>query len=353
MTPVERMRTAAAYQEPDRVPIILQIHEYAARIAEMHVRDICDSPEKHVFSQLVAMERYGHDLPCSFVDFYNIEAEALGCRVEFFGDKLPEITERVLKERSDFGRLCIPDPHRAGRMPWVFEVNDLLDECLSGLVSPYAAVSAPFSLACSLRNYENLIADIVADPDFVHRLMEFCTEVTICFGRAQLAGPALSVAIIDAWAAPPLVNLSIFDEFVLPYTSRAIAALTPPGANWGGIWGASKLDDWRSLIRRVIASGSTNVRAFGRDLDAGIPLPQLKAICRQHRRPVLVTLSAVDMASGTPEAIRDKVARRIAEGARGGGFVLYAAAVPIETPHENLEAFMEAGRQFGRYPLTI
>jgi uroporphyrinogen decarboxylase len=353
MTPLERMRTTADFREPDRVPIILQIHEYAARIARMRVKDICESPEKHVLSQLLAMERYGHDLPCSFVDSYNIEAEALGCKVEYFPDKLPEITDRVLKEKSDLERLCVPDPHRDGRMPWVFEVNDLLEEHLPRLLSPYAAVTAPFSIACSLRGYENLITDIPADPDFVHRLMEFCTQVTIRYGREQLAGPALSSAIIDAWASPPLVNMSIFDEFVLPYTSRAIGALTPPGANWGGIWGASVVNDWRSLIRRVIGSGSTNVRAFGRDLDAGVPLREFKALCAQHQRPILVTLGAVDIVSGTPQTIRAKVAKRIQEGAAGGGFVLYAAIVPIETRHENLLAFVEAGKRFGRYPLDL
>ena len=351
MTPLERMRAAARFEEPDRVPVILQIHEYAARAAGMAVSEVCVDPEKHVLSQILAMERYGHDLPCAFADSYNVEAEALGCRLQFFEDRLPEIVERSVKEPADLARLRVPDPHSAGRMPWIFEVNGLLAEHLGGLVSPYAAVSAPFSLACSIRGYENVIADIAADPEFAHSLMEFCTQVSTAYAREQLAGAAMSVSLIDAWASPPLVNMEIFDEYVLPYTSRAIGAVTPPGANWGGIWGAGVIDDWRKLIRRVIAAGSTNVRAFGEDLDRGVPLGELKEICRAHGRPILATVTASMMARGTPEAIESAVAALIRSGAAGGGFVLYGAMVPIDTPHENLVRFVESARRLGRYPL--
>jgi uroporphyrinogen decarboxylase len=353
MTPLERMRAAARFEEPDRVPVILQIHEYAARAAGMAVSEICLDPEKHVLSQILAMERYGHDLPCAFADSYNIEAEALGCRLRFFDDRLPEIAERVVKEPADLARLRVPDPHSAGRMPWIFEVNRLFAEHLGGLVSTYAAVSAPFSLACSIRGYENVIADIATDPDFAHRLMEFCTRVTTAYAREQLAGSAMSVSIIDAWAAPPLVNMEIFDEYVLPYTARAIGAVTPPGANWGGIWGAGVVGDWRTLIRRVIAAGSTNVRAFGEDLEKGVPLGELKELCRSHGRPVLATVTASMMARGTPGEIESAVAGLIRAGAAGGGFVLYGAMVPIDTPEENLLRFVEAAKRLGRYPLRV
>ena len=45
MTPLERMRAAGSFREADRVPVILQIHEYAARIAGMRVEEICRDPE--------------------------------------------------------------------------------------------------------------------------------------------------------------------------------------------------------------------------------------------------------------------------------------------------------------------
>ena len=354
MTPLERSRASNRFEEPDRVPVILQIHEHAARRAGLDVRRICEDPAAFVFAQLAALVEYGHDLPCGFADCYNIEVEALGTPLVYSGDRFPEITRHLLAERADLDRLALPDFSRAGRMPFVLEVNRLLGELVGDVMGAYAAVTAPFSIAVNLRGYEPLMMDIVEDPDWVHRLMEFCTRLCAGFGRRQLEHGALATSIIDAWAAPPLVTLAIFDEFVLPYTARAIGMLTPPGASWGGIWGMSVLPDWRALVRRVIAAGSTNVRAFGQDLERrpDIALAELKRLLTAHRRPMLACVTARLLTRGTPAEIESRAKALIAEAAPGGGFTLYGEMVPIETPPENVHALIGAARRFGRYPVV-
>ena len=353
MTPLERLATSNRFGEPDRVPVILQIHEHAAKIAGLPVRRICEDPAAHVYSQLVALLEYGHDLPCGFADCYNVEVEALGAPLCYTGDRFPEVAGRIIAERSDLDALAFPDFTRAGRMPWVLEVNRLLKELVGDVMGAYAAVTAPFSIAVNLRGYEPLMTDVAEDPDFVHRLMEFCTRLSAGFARAQLQHGALATSIIDAWASPPLVSLAIFDEFVLPYTARVIGMLTPPGASWGGIWGCSALADWRDLLRRVVASGSTNVRVFGEDLDArpDIRLDECKSLLTAHRRPMLCCVTAKLLSRGTPAAIEAKVRELVAVAAPGGGFTLYGAMVPIETPPENVRAFIRAAKESGRYPI--
>lgn len=353
MTPLQRFGVSNRFAEPDRVPVILQIHEHAARLAEMPVRRICEEPVAHVYCQLRALLEYGHDLPCGFADCYNIEVEALGAPLVYAGDRFPEVGRRLLAEREDLDRLSLPDFAHAGRMPWVHEVNRLLGELVGDIMGAYAAVTAPFSIAVNLRGYENLIMDIADDPDWAHRLMEFCTRLSAGFGRSQLQHGAMATSIIDAWAAPPLVSLHIFDEFVLPYTARVVGMLTPPGASWGGIWGASAVPDWRDLVRRVIASGSTNVRAFGLDLEKrpDIRLAEYKTLLTTHRRPMLCCLPARLMSRGTPADIEDRVRQYVTEAAPGGGFTLYGTMVPIETPPENVRTFVQAGKRLGRYPI--
>ena len=125
---------AGSFQEVDRVPIILQIHE-DARIAGMSVHEICTNPEKHVLAQLIAMQQYGHDLPCGLVDSYNIEAEALGCSLTCPDEKSPEIATRALEDKSALEGLRVPDLHRDGRMPWIFEVNELFHEYLGEVLA--------------------------------------------------------------------------------------------------------------------------------------------------------------------------------------------------------------------------
>lgn len=351
MTPLERLRMSSRFEEPDRVPILLQIHEHAAKLAGLTVKDICTSPVAHVYSQLMALDRYGHDLPCAFADVYNIEAEALGCQLRYPGETFPEIVERAVKKKSDLAKLKVPDGTRDGRMPWVLEVNDILGEKLGDVMGIYGAVSAPFSIAANLRGFEQLLADAYEDPDFVHALMEFVTQVVVSFGKLQTERGAMSTTLIDAWAAPPLLNLALFDEFVLPYTARALGALKPPGVSWGGIWGCSYLPDWRALIRRVIAAGSGNVRAFGLDIERGVDLAEMKELLTRCRRPMLCTITAELMHSGPPGRIAEKTKEYILKAAPGGGFTIYAAMVPIETPPAHLDAFISTARTFGTYPI--
>lgn len=355
MTPLERFRISNRFEEPDRVPVILQIHEHAARIAGLPVRRICEDPAAHVYSQLKALLEYGHDLPCSFADCYNVEVEALGTPLRCTGDRFPEVARHIIVERGDLDGLSLPDFTRAGRMPWVLEVNRLLKELVGDIMGAYAAVTAPFSIAVNLRGYEQLMLDIVEAPDFVHRLMEFCTRLSAGFAHVQLQHGAMATSIIDAWAAPPLVSLDIFDEFVLPYTARVIGMLTPPGASWGGIWGCSAVPDWRDLVRRVIASGSTNVRAFGLDLEKrpDIDLGEYKSLLRTHGKPMLCCVTAKLISRGSPAEIEAKVAELIAQAAPGGGFTLYGAMVPIETPTGNVHAFVDAAKRLGTYPVRV
>jgi uroporphyrinogen decarboxylase len=354
MTPLERFRVSNRFEEGDRVPVILQIHEHAARIAGLPVRRICEDPAAHVYSQLVALVEYGHDLPCGFADCYNVEVEALGTPLRYAGEQFPEIARHLLAERSDLDALRLPDFRRDGRMSWVLEVNRLLKELVGDVMGAYAAGTAPFSIAVNLRGYEALMMDVVEDPDFVHQLMEFCARLAANFARVQIEHGAMATSIIDAWAAPPLVSPRIFDEFVLPYTARVIGMLTPPGASWGGIWGCSAIPDWRDLVRRVIASGSTNVRAFGLDLEKrpDIDLAEYKRLLVSHRKPMLCCVTAKLLSRGTPGEIERKVGELIRAAAPGGGFTLYGAMVPIETPPENVRALVEAGKRVGRYPVA-
>ena len=354
MTPLKRFSISNRFEEPDRVPVIFQIHEHAARVAGLPVCRICQDPMAHVYAQLVALLEYGHDLPCGFADCYNIEVEALGTPLVYPGEGFPEIQRHLLERREDIERLEMPDFARAGRMPWVLEVNRLLGQLVGDVMGAYAAVTAPFSLAVNLRGYEALMLDMVEDPDAVHRLMEFCTRLAAGFGWAQLQHGAMATSIIDAWASPPLVSLSVFDEFVLPYTSRVIGMLTPPGASWGGIWGCSAVPDWRDLVRRVIAAGSTNVRAFALDLERrpDICLAEYKALLAAHRKPMLCTITARMVSSGSASEIDAEVRRLIQGAAGGGGFTLYGEMIPLETPPENVRALVHAAHRYGRYPLA-
>jgi hypothetical protein len=63
------------------------------------------------------------DVPGFYYDIYNIEAEALGQRLTWESDRMPDIDRQnlLIRDHSDLDRLRPPDFKKSGRMPFVLE----------------------------------------------------------------------------------------------------------------------------------------------------------------------------------------------------------------------------------------
>ena len=106
-------------------------------------------------------------------------------------------------------------------------------------------------------------------------------------------------------------------------------------------------------MRRVIAAGSRNVRAFGEDFQRrpDIDLVEYKSILESHRRPMIYCITAKLVSQGSQGEISDKVKDVISKIGSGGGLTIYGAMVPKETPPENVHALVKTSKEFGRYPI--
>ncbi|MHA1432062.1 MAG: uroporphyrinogen decarboxylase family protein, partial [Candidatus Freyarchaeota archaeon] len=60
------------------------------------------------------------------------------------------------------------------------------------------------------------------------------------------------------------------------------------------------------------------------------------------------------MLEGTPQDVKEACRECIRQAAPGGMYMLATGCeVPPETPLENLRAFMDATREYGKYPLEF
>ena len=76
---------------PDRVPVLAQMHEFAMQKLSVNARDFFSDPDLLVGGYLSVLEKFGIDVPTVDYDVYNIEAEALGQKVFFFEDHMPDV----------------------------------------------------------------------------------------------------------------------------------------------------------------------------------------------------------------------------------------------------------------------
>ena len=343
---------AAMTGVPRGVPIFAQMHDHAARLAGVSVREFCTNPKSFVEVTILASEYYQFDFPRLLCDGYNIEAEALGQKMIYSDDALPDVdgTDRLVKTPSDLARLKPPDPHSAGRMPYVLEANRLYKE-LTGL-TPNLTFCAPLSLAIQIRGYVNFVKDIRTRPAFAHELLTFLTDQVLTPWITTLkaeAGGDFLVLGADAWASPPNFTVEMLEEFDIPYILRLKERCGTASAS--GWWGESHLKDPRRLIEWKVQVRPGYL--YGFDPDPEVLGPEIyKEIAVKHDCPLALGIDARLLRDGPPEALVARIRRYVAAGAPGGKFFILLSNIPADTPPEHIHLAVAAVRTFGRYPLA-
>jgi uroporphyrinogen decarboxylase len=350
MTPLERAEINARCKEPDRIPIGLQVHDQLARLCKLSVKEICTDPYKLIFSQLYGMKLYGHENTRARVDTYNLEAEACGSRLKFPDNSLPVIVDHAVKKPEDLEHLRIPDPYKDGRLPIVLEAQRLLVEKLGDIFPVGIEATAPFSIAANLRGFTNLIMDTRRNPGFVNDLLDFSSEVVTEYVRAQqgLIGKR-SPTLADAYASIQLIGPRIFEEFVLPSTTKLLRSFSPNGS-WQGVWGISELQDWKRFFLKVLDTGTRAIQVLHPDT-LRIDLREAKHIAFSNERVLVVGVEAELIRFGSRSAISLRIRDHLRAIAPGGGASIFGAMIPYDTPPERVKFFVNEAKRYGTYPI--
>jgi uroporphyrinogen decarboxylase len=351
LTPLERVLKVAALQEPDRVPVLTQLHDHAARISGVSVKEMATDPKKLVYAQLFGLEKYHFDGIVIGVDIYNVEVESVGTTLSFPDWSIPIITKHAINDRKDLKHLSMPDPEKDGRMPYLLEASRFYHEKLGDLFPFSGNVTAPFSIAVNLRGFVNLLKDFREDPDFAHQLMRFATDLCIIWGETQKRVVGFNVTLVDAWGTLPNISPKLFDEFSLPYTTYAMGRLK---CSCNSICRGLRLfPDWTFWARKVFSMGVSSFTVFQEDLEAGIDLAKVKQFALQHGRSFAALYDPTIIQSGTCAEIREKTHEYMRICAKGGAFLLIPNNIPAIAPPENVSCFVESIHKFGKYPIKL
>jgi uroporphyrinogen-III decarboxylase len=329
----------------DRVPVFAQMHEFAAEYLGIPRREFFTRPDLSVPALLQTQRDFGIDVASVTFDVYNIEAEALGQKLVWFDDGMPDIdrTQPLIRDRGDLARIRTPDFEAAGRFSQVIRMNTLFQE-LTGLEATLS-FCAPFSLAANLRGIEPLLLDMYENPEFARALMEAITDKVLapwilyqkrCFpGSTRISGA-------DATASLPIVNLPILRRWVIPAIQRLRDLCGPEVyvANWAG---ERYLPDPAEMLDLKLAIGPGAL--WGQDPDVESLGPAFfKDFATAHEVPLILGVGAGFLAQATPSDVAARVRKYIEVGGRGGRFALYLCNVGGSTPPENVKAAVETAQ---------
>jgi len=305
MNEKERIEAMMRGEAPDRCPFAPAIYEHKAALINKSPADVCRNAD--LLSKAVEAEynTYKPDTLVVGIDIYNIEAEAIGCEINYDnGNGVPTIKTRILNE-SNLKDLKIPDPEKDGRMPMILEATEQIQNKFGGEVLVCAGVSGPFSLASSLMGDENLLVASIEDPDYIQEVLKFTTEVGKQYTRAILKTGA-DVMVFDSAAAPPLVSPRQYKESIFPHVKDLFSSLQKNGSRFlSYIVGGNTVDSFEYFIE----AGAKNIICdFNADLNAYIEKSKEKGVLlRKNFNPsILINGSSQEITEGVQEILEHR-----------------------------------------------
>lgn len=340
MTPFERMTAALGFDKPDRVPVFLNNTYCVSRLIGATVSQVTLNADKLAEALVAGYRFYGYDGVRVGTDV-TVEAEAMGCRVVFPDDDTAAVTGHVLSDPADMASLKMPDPRRDGRMPLMLDATSRVAREVGDEAFIFSLVMGPMNMASQLMGVSDILVALMDEPEAVEKLLDFCAEATLAFGRELVKAGAHGVVMGEAICSVSMLGPNLYRDHVLPVHKRIIDEFARSGiANTAfHICG-----DIEAIIGDVSSTGVTAL-----DIDSPVDM----ARCRERlgkKTAFIGNVSPTLLLSGTPDEAA--AACRDALSAKDGlGLVLGAGCTMArDTPKENIQAMVTAAKTFGRYP---
>jgi uroporphyrinogen decarboxylase len=273
-------------------------------------------------------------------------AEAMGSKIGYPDYNISYLLEPVVKSVDQIESLKVVDPLKDGKLPILIEALKLTRDALIKEVDVGAAMSGPFSVAASLLGTENLLRWMMKHPEKVHTLMEIVVESNNRYIE-EVAKLGLSISFADPVSSNSLISPRQFREFSLPYLKKNVDKIREKTGSAPGIHICGKSKD---IWEDVVGTGISNF-----SIDNIEDLEDAKEIMGDR---VIITgnVPPVDaIYKGTKEDIFKSVKECIRKGhdSKKGYILSTGCQIPMNTPIEKIEMFMEAAKIYGKYPLKL
>mgnify|MGYP001135345216 CR=1 FL=1 len=250
-----------------------------------------------------------------------------------------------IKGSSDLENLKVPDPEADHRL-----------NTLKSYVRRFKGKRAIVFLghdAFEFSHYlmgglDKLLPLYYRDPEFVHRLAQIVSDYKIeVMKRAAEEGADVLLTGDDyASNSGPLMAPKLFEEFVLPYMSRAVRVAHNNRLPFikhtdGRIW---------KILDPIVEAGIDGLHPI--EPHAGMDIGEVK---RKYGRKICL-VGNVDCTALLPHGsrgeIEEAVKETIAKASPGGGHIISSSnSIHPGVDSENFRSMIEAARKYGTYPL--
>ncbi len=330
MTGRERLVSALRCQHVDRVPWVPFVGAHGASLIGMSASEYLRSADRIVQGVSRAIELYEPDgIPVVFD--LQIEAEALGCQLNWADENPPAVISHPLAEGVALSDLSVPAPD-AGRIGVALDATGRIREQNPDL-AVYGLITGPFTLALHLLGTD-IFMKMFDAPHELEDLLAFTGQVATALADYHVQAGCDVVAVVDPMTSQ--IGPDPFRQYVSPHARALFQHIRDAGA----LSSFFVCGHAQQNIQAMCETRPDNV-----SVDENIPLDFVRDIC--HAESVSfggnLQLTTVLQLGTADDARRNAI--ECLEIAGEKGFVLAPGCdLPYATPPENLQAVGEVVR---------
>lgn len=345
MNSYKRFQRAMEGDTPDRTPVAPMVNvPHASRVLGVKPWEYVTDNALYVKGQIAAQRKYGYDWIFNHQPIQGITAEErkavrveqdfvvlpteMGSVLKIPLDGGPAVIDPALKDYSMLDDLEMPDMDRPGRME---PLEELLRQ-VGDEVYICSKVPAPFHYAAEwMRGLNQFLLDMLVNPQYVHRLLDFMADVAIEIGKKQIDVGTHGIMMEDPSAAAQVISPDHYREFAYPYERKVARALKA----YGGDVIIHICGDTTPILPDLARTGAKCL-----SVDESVDLRKAKETVGD-RVALFGNVPVETIYRGTEEEIKAGV-RKCIEDAGGSGYILSSSCgLHRGTPFKNLHTLVD------------
>lgn len=258
-----------------------------------------------------------------------VEAEALGCRVNYRGF-IPRTEEKALYKVDDFPQF--PDDFLSrGRIPELLHAVRLLRQEVDNEIPILGGIVGPLSIARALLDSVPLLKASVRLPEKLRPFLEVGVRAAGQLAHALIETGVDAIVVEDMTASPDLLRPETYRTLVLEYQRRLIEGLAKP-----------------TILHicgdvRLIMEAMARAKATALSVEPKTPTAEIRSTLGNDT----VLIGGVDapaLFTSIPSQIRSQALKALEEGI---DLLAPGCSIPPNAPTENIRAMVQAALSFG------
>lgn len=324
MTGKERIQKAFKLEATDTIPWVPFVGVHGGSLIGVTATEFLQSRDHIVNGLSKAIELYQPDgIPVLFD--LQLEAELLGCRLNWSNDNPPAVVSHPLIEGVSIADLGMPD-ETMGRIPLVMEATRQLREKYPDLAL-YGLITGPFTLALHLLGTD-IFMKLFEDPDYVIDLFNYCEKVAEKMIDLYVEAGCDVIAVVDPMTSQ--IDPVTFETFVSPPMINIFEYIREKGA-LGSFFVCGHA---QQNIEVMCGCKPDNI-----SIDENIPLDYVRDMALSHDISFGGNLQlTVALLMGTPEDAAFNALDCIELGGSRGFILAPGCDLAMATPAENIMA---------------